>query len=101
MLSQLSYAPIYIGGGEWIRTIEDVRQQIYSLPPLAARELLHILLLLTVELKLLSADYKLIVLPNELSAAISSTFSRRQGIVYNLIYLFSTRFIDHYSKLYL
>ena len=40
MLSQLSYAPI-IGGGSWIRTNEVERQQIYSLPPLAAREFLR------------------------------------------------------------
>ena len=29
------------GGGGWIRTIEAVRQQIYSLPHLTALELLH------------------------------------------------------------
>ena len=29
------------GGGGWIRTIEAEKQQIYSLPPLATRELLH------------------------------------------------------------
>ncbi len=28
------------GGGGWIRTIEAEKQQIYSLPPLATRELL-------------------------------------------------------------
>ena len=32
----------FVGGGGWIRTTEVERQQIYSLPPLAARELLHI-----------------------------------------------------------
>lgn len=31
-----------LGGGGWIRTIEAITQQIYSLPPLATRELLHI-----------------------------------------------------------
>ena len=31
------------GGGGWIRTTEAEKQQIYSLPPLATRELLHIL----------------------------------------------------------
>ena len=30
------------GGGEWIRTTEAIKQQIYSLSPLATRELLHI-----------------------------------------------------------
>ena len=30
------------GGSGWIRTTVGVRQQIYSLPPLATRELLHI-----------------------------------------------------------
>ena len=30
------------GGGGWIRTIEAEKQQIYSLPPLATRELLQI-----------------------------------------------------------
>ena len=30
------------GGRGWIRTIEVERQQIYSLPPLATRELSHI-----------------------------------------------------------
>ena len=32
----------FVGGRGWIRTIEVVRQQIYSLPPLATRELSHI-----------------------------------------------------------
>ena len=32
----------FVGGGGWIRTTEVERQQIYSLPPLATRELLHI-----------------------------------------------------------
>ena len=32
----------FSGGGGWIRTTEVERQQIYSLPPLATRELLHI-----------------------------------------------------------
>ena len=31
------------GGRGWIRTIEAEKQQIYSLPPLATRELVHIL----------------------------------------------------------
>ena len=30
------------GGGRWIRTIEAEKQQIYSLPPLATRELVQI-----------------------------------------------------------
>ena len=30
------------GGRGWIRTIEAEKQQIYSLPPLATRELSHI-----------------------------------------------------------
>ena len=55
------------GGGGWIRTIEAEKQQIYSLPPLATRELLH--------MKLWSwwtdsnprpADYKSAALPTEL-----------------------------------
>ena len=29
---------VLIGGRRWIRTIEAIKQQIYSLPPLAARE---------------------------------------------------------------
>ena len=37
-----NYGSFFIGGGGWIRTTEVERQQIYSLPPLAARELLHI-----------------------------------------------------------
>ena len=32
-----------LGGGGWIRTIEAKKQQIYSLPPLATRELHHIM----------------------------------------------------------
>ena len=32
----------FFGGGRWIRTIEAEKQQIYSLPPLAAREPPHI-----------------------------------------------------------
>ena len=32
---------IKIGGRGWIRTIEAEKQQIYSLPPLATRELSH------------------------------------------------------------
>ena len=31
-----------VGGGWWIRTTEVNAQQIYSLPPLAAREIPHI-----------------------------------------------------------
>ena len=32
----------HYGGRGWIRTIEAEKQQIYSLPPLATRELSHI-----------------------------------------------------------
>ena len=32
----------HCGGRGWIRTIEAEKQQIYSLPPLATRELVHI-----------------------------------------------------------
>lgn len=32
---------LFSGGGRWIRTIEAEKQQIYSLPPLAAREFHH------------------------------------------------------------
>ena len=32
----------FVGGGWWIRTTEVNAQQIYSLPPLAAREIPHI-----------------------------------------------------------
>jgi hypothetical protein len=32
---------VVFGGGRWIRTIEVIRQQIYSLPPLATRESPH------------------------------------------------------------
>ena len=34
---------VLVGGRGWIRTIEAKTQQIYSLPPLATRELSHIL----------------------------------------------------------
>ena len=33
---------LFSGGGWWIRTTEVNAQQIYSLPPLAAREIPHI-----------------------------------------------------------
>ena len=33
---------LYFFGGRWIRTTEVKAQQIYSLPPLAAREFPHI-----------------------------------------------------------
>ena len=36
----------FSGGGGWIRTTEAEKQQIYSLPPLATRELLRITFLL-------------------------------------------------------
>ena len=39
---QAIYSLRRLGGRGWIRTIEAEKQQIYSLPPLAARELLHI-----------------------------------------------------------
>ena len=35
-------AVLFSGGGWWIRTTEVNAQQIYSLPPLAAREIPHI-----------------------------------------------------------
>ena|GEM_PF-4178517 len=38
-------ACLFFGGRGWIRTIEAIKQQIYSLPPLATRELSHILLI--------------------------------------------------------
>ena len=41
MLCQLSYSRSDRGGEGWIRTTEGIRQQIYSLPPLTAREPRH------------------------------------------------------------
>ena len=40
------------GGGGWIRTIEAEKQQIYSLPPLATRELHQIFNLLSASMEL-------------------------------------------------
>ena len=37
-----AFAVLFSGGGWWIRTTEVNAQQIYSLPPLAAREIPHI-----------------------------------------------------------
>ena len=63
------------GGRGWIRTIEVERQQIYSLPPLATRELSHIKLESDLDaywwswwtdLNPRPADYKSAALPTEL-----------------------------------
>ena len=39
---QTSCEACFFGGRWWIRTTEVKRQQIYSLPPLATREISHI-----------------------------------------------------------
>ena len=60
-------AILFSGGGRWIRTTEVVRQQIYSLPPLAAREFPHIYgWSWWTDSNPRPADYKSAALPTEL-----------------------------------
>ncbi len=56
---------VSFGGGRWIRTIEGDSQQIYSLPPLAAREFLHVWCWHQ-ESNPGPTDYKSVALPAEL-----------------------------------
>ena len=54
VLYQLSYTRLIIsksGGAGWIRTIEGIHRQIYSLLPLATREPRHILMELVIGLE--------------------------------------------------
>ena len=60
------------GGSGWIRTIVAIQQQIYSLPPLAAREHSHIFIEFKIRWSWWTdsnprpADYKSAALPTEL-----------------------------------
>ena len=69
VLYQLSYTRInfqkYNGGARWIRTIEGIRRQIYSLLPLATREPRH-LWSNSQESNLRPSVYKTDALPTEL-----------------------------------
>ena len=86
---------LFAGGRWWIRTTEVERQQIYSLPPLAAREHSHIeFWSWWTDLNPRPADYKSAALPAELHQRFCR-FSR--VLVYN-----NTSFLkcQHFFKIF-
>ena len=71
------------GGRGWIRTIEAKTQQIYSLPPLATRELSHIQLKWSwwTDSNPRPADYKSAALPAELHQHASPGHSKTECLI--------------------
>ena len=63
---------VFAGGRRWIRTIEAMTQQIYSLPPLATREFSHMKWSWWTDLNPRPADYKSAALPTELHQRIAT-----------------------------